>query len=81
MSQIQAKNRALAEAQAAASPAAEQARSVVLACAEHQALMQQAAEVQVFRQNNTAVRCAPMLTSCRISARHGLHGERVEVEQ
>ena len=59
MLQIQSKNRALAEAQAAASPAAEQARTVVLACAEHQALKEQADQMQVYRQNNTLLRCAP----------------------
>lgn len=52
--------RALAEAQAAASPAAEQARTVVLACAEHQALKEAADQMQLYRQNNTLLRCASM---------------------
>ena len=56
--QIQSKNRALAEAQAAASPAAEQARSVVLAINEHQALRERAEQMQVYRQNNGLLRCA-----------------------
>ena len=57
--EIDAKNRALAEAQAKASePAAELGRTVLLPVDEHKALQDRADQATVYHESNRALRCA-----------------------
>ena len=55
--EIDAKNRALAEAQAKAAPVAEPGRTVLLPVDEHKALQDRAEQATVYHENNRALRC------------------------
>ena len=55
--EVDAKNRALAEAQARAAPVAEAGLTVLLPVEEHRALQDRAEQATVYHENNRSLRC------------------------